>query len=389
MSYALAMSGEVRAWLTDLAETDALAALAVGAALVALSDEGAALGPAVVVPPAGTALSSDPREALDYYGQDRLERLQAVHREASGAAGLTGHLQAQIAELDAQRSQQADAQATELRQRLTEASQSQQRLLEQAQRMQAETDDLLTRKETLKARYTAALAHLGIAETLSAAGLADDDGNDDDNDDGDTGPGGRTIAKAAGQVRDVAAEIERELRRETGSQDLMELRPDGAGSSNVGIIFAIEPPGTALLISVVEAGRTDRYLLADAVAVSADVLRQVRASQDPQASEWVYADAQSLLDDFFPGQADQVRAGAAALVASTEIGTLADQRARQGLTQAEVAARMGVGQDQVWAIEGGGPGATKLRTLAGYVEALGGRLEVTADFDGDQVPLRW
>jgi hypothetical protein len=187
----------------------------------------------------------------------------------------------------------------------------------------------------------------------------------------------------------VAAEIERELRRETGSEDLMELRPDGQGGGHVGIIFAIEPAGTALLISVVEAGLADRHLVAEAVKVSGDVLRQVRAGQDPQAAEWIFADAQSLADEFFPGTADEVRAGAAALVASTQVRTLADHRTRLGLTQAQLGARMRVGQERVAAIERAGPGATELRALAGYIHALGGRLEVTVHFDGDQVPLRW
>ncbi len=385
MSYVLAMSGEIHAWLAELAETDSPAAMAIGSALVALAAEGAALGPPVVVPPGGEALWSDPRETLDFYGQDQLERLRAVRREVSDAAGLAGHLEAQIAALDAQRSQQADVYAAQLRRRLTEAIKNEQRLRERSQRMQAEADDRRIRKEVLKARYTAALAQLGIAETLSDAGLADDE--EDQN--ADTGQEGVTVELAASQVREIAAEIERELRRVSGSQDLMELRPDGARGSHVGFIFAIEPPGTALLISVVEAGRTDRQLLAEAVTVSADVLRQVRAGQDPQAAEWVFADAQPLLSEFFPGTADEVRAGAAALVATTRVCTLADQRTGLGLTKGQVAARMRAGRDRVSAIERDGPGTTELRTLAGYVEALGGTLEVTADFDGDRVPLRW
>ena len=385
MSYALAMSGEIRAWLAGLAETDLPAAILIGSALTALAAQGDALGPPVVVPPGGTAVS-DPREALDYYRHERLERMQAVRREVSDAAILAGHLEAQIAALDAQRSQQADLYAAQLRRRLNEVKRDEQRLGEQARRMQAETDELQVRREVLKARYTAALAHVAVAETLSATGLAED--SDDADQDG-TGPDSLTIARAAGQVRDIAAEIERELRRETGSEGLMELRPAGPGGGHVGIIFAIEPAGTALLISVVEAGLADRHLLAEAVQVSADVLRQVRAGQDPQAAEWTFADAQSLADEFFPGTAEEVRAGAAALVASTQVRTLADHRTRLGLTQAQLGARMGVGQGRVAAIEQAGPGATELRALAGYIQALGGQLEVTADFDGDQEPLRW
>jgi len=42
----------------------------------------------------------------------------------------------------------------------------------------------------------------------------------------------------------------------------------------------------------------------------------------------------------------------------------------------------------VAAIERAEPGATDVRTLASYVEALGGRLEIIAEFAGDRVVLR-
>ena len=62
---------------------------------------------------------------------------------------------------------------------------------------------------------------------------------------------------------------------------------------------------------------------------------------------------------------------------------LAEMRRRLGITQTQVAARMGITQGRVSAIEHAEPGTTELRTLAAYVEALGGRLEIIADF-GDQ-----
>jgi hypothetical protein len=42
----------------------------------------------------------------------------------------------------------------------------------------------------------------------------------------------------------------------------------------------------------------------------------------------------------------------------------------------------------VAAIERAEPGATEVRTLARYVEALGGRLEIIADFGEERVVLR-
>ena len=62
---------------------------------------------------------------------------------------------------------------------------------------------------------------------------------------------------------------------------------------------------------------------------------------------------------------------AAALIAANRPQPLAEQRTRLGLTQAQVARRMGVRQERVSAIERAEPGATEVRTLASYVEALG------------------
>ena len=61
---------------------------------------------------------------------------------------------------------------------------------------------------------------------------------------------------------------------------------------------------------------------------------------------------------------------------------LADLRRSRGLTQAELASTLGVSQPNISKIEKGaeGSGEMLLSTLAEYVEALGGRLEVRATF---------
>jgi phage shock protein A len=63
--------------------------------------------------------------------------------------------------------------------------------------------------------------------------------------------------------------------------------PDGG----IRILFAVEPPSTALLISVLEddAAVSDYYR--EAVLLSAGVLRRVRAGQAPEAAEFGYDDA--------------------------------------------------------------------------------------------------
>jgi len=49
---------------------------------------------------------------------------------------------------------------------------------------------------------------------------------------------------------------------------------------------------------------------------------------------------------------------------------------------------MNVRQERVSAIERAEPGATEVRTLAAYVGALGGRLEIIAHIGDEHIPLR-
>jgi predicted XRE-type DNA-binding protein len=62
---------------------------------------------------------------------------------------------------------------------------------------------------------------------------------------------------------------------------------------------------------------------------------------------------------------------------------LAEIRKAQGLTQTEVAEVMHVSQRRVSAVERSDLAHTEVGTVASYVEALGGRIEVVANF-GDQ-----
>jgi len=64
---------------------------------------------------------------------------------------------------------------------------------------------------------------------------------------------------------------------------------------------------------------------------------------------------------------------------------LAEIRRRQQRTQVEVARHMGVDQSRVSRIERGEN--IELATLRAYVEALGGRVKVVADFGDEQLTL--
>ncbi len=100
-------------------------------------------------------------------------------------------------------------------------------------------------------------------------------------------------------------------------------------------------------------------------------------------------DRDGFLSEFFPEEGDrrEVEAGAERLVAENRAHRLAEMRRCLGLTQADVADRMHVRQERVSAIERAGVDASELRTLAAYVKALGGHLEIIADFGGERLVI--
>ena len=409
MGYRLRMSGEIHDWLADLNETDPVAALPVGQALAALVSEGASLGPPLVVPVTET-WPEDLAAALDASYQYRLDRLQLVRKRAAGAAGLVKDIQDQVDELESARArledrrrraleagrkdevEQAGRQRTVAERDITQARQLLPWLTEteawlrtRLQRLERRTDEFRVRKELLKASYVTARAEVQMADEI----LAPSDPE--------------AAAEAAGRLREVSAEIRQELGRQPLPDGLLELRPAtpatsatsgtpaapaAPGDGDIRLIFGLEPPGTALMIAVLEGREAARDQYRDAVLLSADVLLEARAGQAPEASARAYDDTRSLAEEFFPGQAAEVEAGAAALAARNRARTLAEERTRLGLSQTEVAQRMGVSQDQVAGIERADSGTIDVRTLISYIEALGGRLNLTADFGGDRIILR-
>jgi DNA-binding XRE family transcriptional regulator len=64
---------------------------------------------------------------------------------------------------------------------------------------------------------------------------------------------------------------------------------------------------------------------------------------------------------------------------------LAEIRKDRGMTQTDVAAEMRVSQKRVSAVERGQLARTELGTVVAYVQALGGRVEIIADFGDERV----
>lgn len=99
------------------------------------------------------------------------------------------------------------------------------------------------------------------------------------------------------------------------------------------------------------------------------------------ASNWKDVRARSGLNK------DRVTAAQERMVAEVRAHRLAELRARQQMTQEQLAARMGVSQPRVSAIERGEVSAVETETIRKYVAALGGKLEIVADFGDEKLVL--
>jgi hypothetical protein len=151
------------------------------------------------------------------------------------------------------------------------------------------------RKEALKGAYIAAQVQQLLAQ-------AQDDGDETVQPDDPAG--------ATATLDEITSQIEQELGPEAPAQGLMELRPGATAGSDIRILFAVEPPGTALLIAVLEGRDAVRDHYHEAVLLASGVLREARAGQAADATAHEFADAHSFLEEFFPGHAAGLHATA-------------------------------------------------------------------------------
>lgn len=84
---------------------------------------------------------------------------------------------------------------------------------------------------------------------------------------------------------------------------------------------------------------------------------------------------------------DRVTAHQERMLAGVRAHRLAELRSRQEISQVELAERMGVSQSRVSAIERGELIATELSTVRNYITALGGRMQIIADFGDEKFVL--
>lgn len=136
--------------------------------------------------------AEDPRETLDYSYQKQLELLQKVRRGVADVATSRKRLELQLNQLQGQSSKLEDQgrkalalgredlarealsrraalqqQVTDLETQHTTLQGEEEKLTLAAQRLQAKVDAFRTKKETIKATYTAAQAQTRIGEAFS------------------------------------------------------------------------------------------------------------------------------------------------------------------------------------------------------------------------------
>jgi DNA-binding XRE family transcriptional regulator len=420
MGYRLWMHDEIRDWLTALRETEPELARLVGEALLALLDAGDALGPPLTAS-LESGLPPDPREGLDSAYQRQLMMLQKVRRGVADVATSRKRVELQITQLEqsvarlarqredalaaGQESVASDAQTREagyqdqlsrLRAQLSSLSSEEQKLTAASQRLQAKVDAFRVRKETLKATYTAAEASRTIREAFDE--LDAEAGGQNEAPSDNLGPPPEPDAAILEddllqQIRDVgSARLDNAGTEDQGvispPPGMMELRPGAPGDVRVGLFFVVESHETAIVLTRIGEPCLSSAEYQEAIRAAAARLAGARSAQPPACpASFTSYNPESFLDEFFPGAETEVEIAAGALVARSRAHTLAEARQRLGLTQAQVARRMSVRQERVSAIERAEPGATEVRTLAAYVRALGGNLEVIADIGDQRIKL--
>ncbi|MEU1086466.1 XRE family transcriptional regulator [Streptomyces sp. NPDC005576] len=88
-----------------------------------------------------------------------------------------------------------------------------------------------------------------------------------------------------------------------------------------------------------------------------------------------------------PEDEDAIDTHRGRMLAEVRAHRLADARKRRQMTQQSMASAMGITQSRVSAIERGALSRSELSTLESYVAALGGRLEIVADFGDERIIL--
>ena len=416
------MSAELSDWLAELCaagpgSSEWLAATATGAAIAAVmsaTDPGELALVTDLAGGAAIASGDDQLVELDYAYQQLLRGLQRLRHQVAEAASFRHATRGRVTaagHFPLPFTADEVAAFTEHERALTERS----------QRSQVAVDRFRTTKETAKARYVAARA---TRETLLAlldprAGPAATPGERDQTQ-AELAAAEANLAAASEELAAVlarAARLSRTMAREARSggsgepaaaawqpagdahhevtAGLLELHADPLGAG-IRILLAIEPADTVTLLAVLDSSAAVSEHRHQAIKLAGELLTELRTAGWPHdqdgadgpaggdRSELTFADARAFLVTYFADAAAGVRRRSAALAAAS---TLQRLRREQHLSLADLAGRTHRAASELRRLEAGELADAQVADAAAYVRALGGRLRVTAEFDGEQQVL--
>lgn len=414
MSQRLRMSAEVGDWLAELAGSDPAAAAEVGAALAAVLAAADPLSvPPVSVPARSEQASgpADPREVVDYAYQRLLEEFQwlrrAVAESVSDRENAERHLREQ------EESGADSALLAELGRAVAAARQREDELAQRALRIQRDVDVFRTAKETAKALYTAAEASRRVSAAIEAASGFGDDGQGPagagtgdparaSQDEDKLGELEQTVTAARERLTALAGQAARTLREMHPENEPSGSEPDGTGQQTSGaelppgllelhadpfaadirVLFAVEPADTVTLLAVIEGQEAIGEHRQTAIGLAGELLAEIRSDCWPaDAGELAFADAASFLAQYFPDRGEEIIGRSAALASAVRLREL---RERRGLRLADLAGATRMSERELRKLEVDDLGSASVREASAYLRALGGRLIVSAEFDGDQ-----
>jgi hypothetical protein len=340
------MSAEVRDWLAAVLAEEPAIGRVIGEAIAVLFDT--QLAEALIKPLEAVLSSREPLVALEDAYLRQLELLQTVRRS--------------VRDIATRRKRQELQSTDEPSRRLEELVTMEEQAILASQRLQNEIDSFRSRKEVVKANYTTAIAKLQINAANKDEPPLD-------------------LADDLGKIRAIVdttlrriAEMERSLGAGT-SDNTNELRLEAA---DLRLLFATTADDTITFLVAGMAQETWSEWYSEALPLA-------RAELQLQAEDFTTYDEPTFLSEYFPGHEAEVRTAAHQLVQRSLAQRLAELREQANRNIDEVAERMRTTPQQVTAMEQKGPRAATVADLIEYVEALGGRLEVTAVFGTDRI----
>ena len=421
MARRLRLSAELSDWLAELCAAgpgspEWLAATETGAAIAAVMSATDPGGLALVTDLAASAVitsGDDQLVEVDHAYQQLLEGLRLLRHQVAEAASFR-HMKRGRLTAAGRFPQPFTADE------IAAFAERERRLTERSQRSRAAVDRFLAAKETAKARYIAARATREILLALLDPGAGPAVTPDEleqmraelPEAEANLAAASEQIAAALAQAARLSRTLAREARpgesgepaataaQRAGAGDdrapagLFELRADPLGT-DVRILLAIEPADTVTLLAVLDGSAAVSEHRDLAIRLAGKLLTELRTTGWPQDqdgadgagggdAELTFADDGGFLATYFPGSAAGVKRRSAALATASALQRL---RQEQQLSLVDLAGRTRRAAGELRRLEAGELADAHVADVAAYVRALGGRLRVTAEFDGQQQRL--